>query len=543
MQGTMMQFPLTLRPLLERASRLFPNLEIVSSRPDNTVHRYTYGEMSQRARSLSAVLQAAGLERGDRVASLLWNHYVHLEAYFGVPCAGGVLHTLNLRLHPDELAYIINHAQDRFLIVDDVLLHLYEQLKEKVRFERVLVFPFSGKPVRAAYENYETLLRENRNAPVYPNLDEDDAAAMCYTSGTTGKPKGVAYSHRAIALHSYSISLPDNFAISRFDCILPAMSMFHANAWGLPHAAVMNGSKLVLPGPNLQPERLLDLLSVERVTLTGGVPTVWLGVLDALERQPGRWRLTPGMRVVVAGSAAPESLFRRFEKFGVRVIQPWGMTETTPIATVCTLKPGMENWPEDQKFELRAKQGLPSPFVEIRAVGDQGEVKWDGNSPGELQIRGPFIAASYYNLPEERNRWTNDGWLRTGDVVTIDAEGYMKITDRTKDLIKSGGEWISSVDMENALVAHPAVMEAAVVAVPHPKWHERPLAAVVLKEGCQVTPQELRSFLIRKFAKWQVPDEFVFVPSLPHTATGKLLKTELRKQFQHWVWSSSAAVD
>ena len=540
MKGTMMQFPLTMRPLLERAGKLFPNVEIVSSRPDNSIHRYSYGEMAQRAHSLAAVLQAAGLARGDRVASLMWNHSAHLEAYFAVPCIGGVLHTLNLRLHPDELAYIINHALDRFLIVDDVLLPVYEKLKGKVKFERIFVVPFSGGPVPAVYENYETLLRDNRRTPVYPDLDENDAAAMCYTSGTTGNPKGVAYSHRAIALHSYSISLPDNFSLSRFDCILPAMSMFHANAWGLPHAAVMNGSKLVLPGPNLQPERLLDLLCAERVTFTGAVPTVWLCVLDTLERHPGRWQLTPGMRIVVAGSAAPERLFRGFENFGVQVVQPWGMTETTPIATVCTLKPEMQNWPEDQKFELRAKQGLASPFIEIRAVGDRGEVPWDGKTPGELEIRGPFIAASYHNQPEECHRWTSDGWLRTGDVVTIDAHGYMKITDRTKDLIKSGGEWISSVDVENALVAHPAVQEAAVIAAPHPKWQERPLAAVVLKEGCQVTAEELRGFLTRKFAKWQVPDEFVFVPSLPHTSTGKLLKSALRKQFQDWVWSSTA---
>ena len=543
MKGTMMQFPLTLRPLLERAATLFPKVEVVSSRPDNSIHSSTYGEVSRRARSLAAVLQTAGLQRGDRVASLMWNHHAHLEAYFGVPCAGGVLHTLNLRLHPDELAYIINHAQDRFLIVDDVLLHIFEDLKSKVNFERVFVVPFSGKTVPAGFENYETLLAENRNSPLFPDLDENDAAAMCYTSGTTGKPKGVVYSHRAIALHSYSISLPDNFSLSRFDCILPAMSMFHANAWGLPHAAVMNGSKLVLPGPNLQPEKLLHLLSAERVTLTGGVPTVWLSVIDTLERQPERWQLLPGLRIVVAGSAAPESLFRRFEKFGVRVIQPWGMTETTPIATVCTLKPGMEDWSDDQKFELRAKQGLASPFIEIRARADDGEIPWDGKTPGELEIRGPFIAASYHNLPDEMNRWTNDGWFRTGDVVTIDAEGYVKITDRTKDLIKSGGEWISSVDVENAIVAHPAVQEAAVVAAPHPKWQERPLAAVVLKEGCHVTPEELRSFLACKFAKWQLPDEFIFVASLPHTSTGKLLKSALRKQFQDWAWSTKAAAD
>ena len=274
--------------------------------------------------------------------------------------------------------------------------------------------------------------------------------------------------------------------------------MFHANAWGMPHAAVMNGSKLVLPGPNLQPERLLDLLSAEQVTLAGGVPTIWLGVIDALERQPNRWKLESGLRLAVAGSAAPESLFRRFEKFGVCVFQPWGMTETTPIATVCTLKPHMDNWPEDRRFQIRARQGLPSPFTEIRAMGDAGEVPWDDETAGELEIRGPFVAASYYNLPEERDRWSKDGWLRTGDVVTIDPEGYMKITDRTKDLIKSGGEWISSVDLENALVGHPAVMEAAVVAIPHAKWVERPLAVVVLKEGEKVTPDELRCFSGRK---------------------------------------------
>ena len=268
------------------------------------------------------------------------------------------------------------------------------------------------------------------------------------------------------------------------------------------------------------------------MTLTGGVPTIWLGVIDALERQPERWRLEPGLRIIVAGSAAPESLFRRFDKFGVRVIQPWGMTETTPIATVSTLKPHMQNWPDDRTYQVRASQGLPSPFTEIRATGENGEVPWDGQTPGELEIRGPFIAASYYKLPEEGHRWCKDGWLRTGDVVTIDPEGYMKITDRTKDLIKSGGEWISSVDLENALVGHPAVMEAAVVAVPHTKWVERPLALIVVKEGEKVTPDELKSFLAEKFAKWQLPDEFVFVSELPHTSTGKLLKSQLRERFK-----------
>jgi fatty-acyl-CoA synthase len=542
MKGTMMEFPLTLDHLLERAGTLFPDVEIVSSRPDNSIHRYTYREMHSRARALASALQELGLQCGDRVATLMWNHRVHLEAYFGIPSVGGVLHTLNLRLHPDELAHIVNDAQDRWLIVDDVLFSLYEKIRDKVSIERVFVVPFSGKCSSLGGDDYEALLASGSGQPTYPELDERDAAAMCYTSGTTGKPKGVAYSHRALALHSYSISLPDNFSISRCDCVLPAMSMFHANAWGFPYAAVMNGSKLVLPGPNLQAERLLDLLEAERVTLAGGVPTIWLGVIDALEREPQRWDLVPDLRVIVAGSAAPESLFRRFEKFGVRVIQPWGMTETTPIATVCTLKPHMQALPEDRKVEIRARQGLPSPFTEIRAIGDEGEVPWDGQTPGELEVRGPFIAASYYNLPQERNRWSDDGWLRTGDVVTIDPEGYMKITDRTKDLIKSGGEWISSVDLENALVGHPGIKEAAVVAVRHVKWVERPLAVVVAREDVpKPTMEELRDFLAEKFAKWQLPDDFIFVAELPHTSTGKLLKSQLRKQFKDWAWTSAEA--
>jgi fatty-acyl-CoA synthase len=295
---------------------------------------------------------------------------------------------------------------------------------------------------------------------------------------------------------------------------------------------VMHGSSLILPGPNLQPERILDLLSTHGVTLTGGVPTIWLGVIDTLEREPGRWQLTKGLRIIVAGSAAPETLFRRFDRFGATIIQPWGMTETAPIATVCTLKPHMDLWPDEERYRQRAKQGVPSPFIEIRAIGDQGEVPWNGETPGELQVRGPWVVSGYYQQPEEGHKWADGGWFQTGDVVTIDEEGYIKITDRTKDLIKSGGEWISSVDVENALVAHPAVAEAAVIAVPDPKWQERPLAVVVLKQGSQATVEDLRSFLTATFARWQVPDHFVFVAELPHTSTGKLLKSELRRQYR-----------
>jgi len=537
----MMPCGLMLTSFLERAGKLFPSVEVVSRVPDNFIRRSTYADLDRRARTLASSLQHAGIRPGDRVATLMWNHAAHLEAYFGIPLAGGVIHTLNLRLHPDELAFIANHAEDRWLIVDDVLLPTYEYFKDKTRFERVIVVPFSGSPSASGYEDYESFLSKGDGCPVASDGDEHAAAALCYTSGTTGNPKGVAYSHRALVLHALSISLPDNFAMSRMDTVLPAMSMFHANAWGLPHAAVMNGSKLVFPGPNLQPDALLDLLASERVTLTGAVPTVWLGVIDCLERDPKRWNLMDGLRIIVAGSAAPESLFRRFDKYGVRVIQPWGMTETTPIATTCTLKPEMASWPDDRRYEIRAKQGLPSPLVEMRAVRDNGEIPWDGSTYGELQVRGPFIAAGYYKLPEEQSKWTDDGWLRTGDVVTIDADGYMKITDRSKDLIKSGGEWISSVDLENALVGHPAVKEAAVVAIRHPKWQERPLACVVLKDGARVSEEELRSFLGDKFAKWQLPDDFVFLEELPHTSTGKLLKASLRERFTNFVWRDTAS--
>jgi fatty-acyl-CoA synthase len=311
--------------------------------------------------------------------------------------------------------------------------------------------------------------------------------------------------------------------------------MFHANAWGFPYAATMNGSRQVLPGRNLQPDALLNLLQNECVTLSGGVPTVWQGVLHALDCHPGRWKLSPGLRIVIAGSAAPESMFRRFDKIGVRVIQPWGMTETAPIATVCTLKPHMLDWAEDDRYAQRAKQGVAAPFIDVRAVNDRGEAPWDGESPAELQVRGPWVTASYYQ-DDQPDKWTEDGWLRTGDVVTIDPEGCIKITDRLKDLIKSGGEWISSVDLENALVAHEAIKEAAVVAIPHPKWQERPLAVVVLVEGSQVSASELRAFLEQRFARWQVPDDFTFVKELPHTSTGKLLKSKLRQQFSDWQW-------
>ena len=534
----MMDYPLTLNTLLERAGKFFGKIEVVSLRPDKSLHRYTYADFYRRARALAAALQHAGLQRGDRVATLMWNHWAHLETYFGVPAAGGVVHTLNLRLHQNDLSFIVQDAGDRFLIVDDVLLPLYEKFRDRVNFERVFVVPFEGPCVPAGYENYEDLLARAPERFEYPQLDENEAAAMCYTSGTTGKPKGVVYSHRAIVLHSLGTGMASAFGTTQRDVLLPVVPMFHVNAWGLPYTCVMLGVKQVFAGPHFDAESLLDLFERERVTFSAGVPTIWMNLLDALEKEPLRWKLVPDLRMIVGGAAAPEAMIRRFDALGIQVIHSWGMTEMTPAGTMARLKSYMEEWPEEQRYAVRARQGLPCPFVEIRAMNEAGEVPWDTHTMGELHVRGPWIAASYHNLPDERDRWTNDGWFRTGDIVTIDPEGYIKIVDRAKDLIKSGGEWISSVDLENALMGHPAVKEAAVISVPHPKWQERPLAAVVLRDGAAPAVEELRAFLANKFSKWQLPDAIVFVPEIPRTSTGKFRKSALRRQFANWKWDS-----
>ena len=536
MLGTMMDFPLTLVPILERAGKLYGQIEIVSRRPDRTIVRTNYGTIYRRARRLARALELAGLARGDRVATLMWNHSSHLEAYFGIPASGGVLHTLNLRLHANELTYIANHARDRYLIVDDVLLPVYESIRSQVHFERVFVVPFSGQPVPREYESYEDLLSAADDEFEYPVLEENEAAAMCFTSGTTGKSKGVVYSHRALVLHSFAQCLGDAFAINHNEVVLPGSSMFHANAWGVPFTATMVGAKMVFPGPHLDAESLLDLIEQENVTIATAVPTVWFGVLLALEKDPGRWKINHPVRITCGGSAVPETLLRRMDKFGFRITHLWGMTETTPFATTGTLKSTLAGGSEDEKYKIRVKQGLPAPFVEVRVMRLEGEAPRDGATFGELEIRGPWVAASYFEAPETADRWTRDGWFKTGDIATIDPEGYVKIVDRSKDLIKSGGEWISSVDLENELMGHPRVREAAVIGVAHPKWQERPLAVVVVKEGARVTPEELREFLAAKFAKWQLPDAFVFSDELPRSAVGKLLKLKLRETYADWNW-------
>jgi fatty-acyl-CoA synthase len=544
MRGTMMDFPLTLPTLLERSGKLFARVEIVSRRPDRSVVRTCYGNFYRRARRLAAALTKLGLKPGDRVASMMWNHAGHLEAFLGVPCSGGILHTLNLRLHPHEIAAIAKHAEDRFLIIDDVLLSLYEKFAGDARFERVVVVPYGCGDVPKQFLNYETLLAEATDDFQYPKLDENDGAAMCFTSGTTGFSKGVIYSHRALVLHSFAEAMVDSFGICHEDTVLPVAPMFHANAWGLPYTCVMTGARLILPGPNVDPESVLDLIEQEHVTIACGVPTVWLGVLCALEKEPTRWKFSSPVRIAVGGTAPPLRLMRALDKHGLHIMHLWGMTETTPLGTLGKLKRHMRGWKEDEQYEVRGKQGWPAPFVELRVMRPEGpgrtsiEAPRDGQTPGELEVRGPWVAGSYYNAPDQAHRWTEDGWFRTGDIATMDEEGFIKIVDRAKDLVKSGGEWISSVDLENALMGHPAVKEAAVVGVPHPKWQERPLAAVVLKEGARVTPEELRDFLRQSFAKWQVPDAFVFIDAIPRTSVGKFKKVALREQFANWKWET-----
>ena len=531
MRGTIMDYPLTLPTILEHAGRLHGSQEIVSRKSDKSLHRYRFSKFYKRTKYLAEALINAGLKPGDRVGTLCWNHYAHLEAYFGVPCAGGVLHTLNLRLHADELAYIACHAGDRFLIVDADLLSILDGFKDRVNFERIFVVRGDDDALPDGMEDYEDLLSTATGDFEYPNINEFDACGMCYTSGTTGKPKGVAYSHRGVVLHTLAVSAPDAFGLSMRDCIFPIVPMFHANAWGIPTNAVMAGAKMVFTGPHADFESVLELLESEQVTMTSGVPTVWLPVVDALKHEPKRWELNPKLKFVIGGSAAPEAMIRDFDSLGFQVIHAWGMTEMSPVGTTGIPKPSFDAMSRDKQFETLAKQGIPLPFVDIRVIGDEGPAPWDGVTMGELQVRGPWIADSYYKPDDPINSWTDDGWFRTGDVVTIDAEGYVKITDRTKDLIKSGGEWISSVDLENALMGHPQIKEAAVIAIPHERWVERPLACVVLENGSNLTAEKIQNFLANKFAKWWLPDAVEFIDEIPRTSTGKFQKTTLRQRF------------
>ena len=545
-----MDFPLVVPALVRRARTLFGHRPVSGRRPDRSIARTTYAVILERTRRLSAALSGLGVQPGDRVATLAWASQEHLEAYLAIPSIGAVLHTLNLRLHPDDLAYIVNDARDRVLIVDESLLPLFEKFRAQTStIEHVIVIasagagnaagpgrsvPAAATPPGHASLDYEAVLTSaGMSGLVDPVIREDDAAALCYTSGTTGQPKGVLYSHRALVLHSFSQGLADSLAIGERDVLLPIVPMFHVNAWGLPFTGVLFGAGQVLPGPYLDGASVLDLIVRERVTLTAGVPTVWLSMLQELDRNPGGHDLSALRAIAIGGSAAPASMIRGYqERHRLRIIHAWGMTELTPLGTVCHLPTGLETAPLDEQVRYRARQGKPLPFVEARAMADGVEVPWDGQTMGELEVRGPWVARQYYNVDGPDPRFSDDGWFRTGDVVVMHQDGCVELTDRAKDLVKSGGEWISSVALENALMAHPAVAEAAVVAVPHPKWDERPLAVVVVRAGAQVSADELREFMAPSFAKWWLPDRIEFAAEIPRTSVGKFRKSVLREQYK-----------
>jgi len=541
MTGLMMDYPLTLTHILERSAKIYPSREIASRAPDGSMHRYTYREFHRRVHRLAYALQRLGVEAGDRIGSLCWNSSRHLELYFAVPCAGCVLHTLNLRLAPEQLAYVIDHAGDRVIFADASLLPLLESIRGELKSVQCIVvvndaINDAGDTLTHDNLDYEALLREAPEETYpWPRLDENAAAAMCYTSATTGDPKGVVYSHRSLFLHSYGICMADTFALSERDTILQVVPMFHANGWGTPYAGIMTGSRLVFCGPHPQPADIALLIEKERVTFSTGVPTVWMTLYSHLEAHPHD--ISSLRLVVVAGSALPRQFIELYqEKYGVHFMLGWGMTELTPIGTLTFLKSHLASLPEEQRFDLMARHGFPLAGVDIRIVDAEGkELPWDGVAMGELQARGPWVAAGYYNNPHNLQSFM-DGWLRTGDVATIDSEGYIQIMDRTKDLVKSGGEWISSVDLENAIMAHPKVAEAAVVGVFHPKWQERPLACVVplAEYRDRITKQEILDFLAPRVAKWWLPDDVVFIDAVPKTSVGKFNKRALREQFKDY---------
>ncbi len=529
MHGLMMDYQLNVPAILRRADELYGDREIVSRLPDKSFHRTTYADVVSRTKRLAVALRGLGLEDGDRVATFMWNHHEHLETYIAAPVGGFVTHTLNLRLHPDDNTYIASHAGDRVLVADKILWQLVETFKDRVGFEHVVAVG-DGPTPDGAIDFEELIAGADESAFEYRDIDERAAAAMCYTSGTTGRPKGVLYSHRAIAVHALTIG--PGIGLTTSDVVLPVVPMFHANAWCFPFSSAILGTKQVLPGPHLDPVSLLEDFEQERVTLTAGVPTIWMGILQALDANPGGWDLSALRTMTVGGAAPPRAMIEAFqERHGLHVVHGWGMTEMTPVGTLSGLPEQEVGLEPDEIYARRALQGPPIPFVEIRARGEEGLVPWDGATMGELEVRGVAVASAYYDSPDSGDRWTDDGWFKTGDVVTIRPDGYVEIQDRAKDLVKSGGEWISSVALENALMGHEAVAEAAVIAVPDATWSERPLAVVVLREGATAGADELREFLAPRFAKFWLPERFEFVDEIPKTAVGKFRKTALREQF------------
>jgi fatty-acyl-CoA synthase len=534
----MMDTPLLITSIMEHADRNHGSREIVSACADNPLLRYTYKDAFSRTRQLANALAEFDLAAGDRIATLAWNDHRHLELYYAVSCSGYVLHTINPRLYAEQLVYIINHAEDQLLFVDPMFVPLLEQIHGQVGGLKMVVIltdqdhmPQSDK---LELHCYEDLLLGQPVTFEWPDLDETDASAICYTSGTTGNPKGVVYNHRSTVIHSFAISMPDVAALSENDCVMPLVPMFHVNAWGIPYAAAMAGSKLVLPGPKMgDPETLHRLIETEQVTLSLGVPTVWLGLLAYL-RQTGK-SLAALDRVIIGGAACPASVIKEMvHTHGVKVQHSWGMTEMSPVGTSNKLKAHMGSWDDEKKDIQSLKQGRGVFGVEMKITDDNNkELPWDGTAFGSLKVRGPFICSSYFKV-DHSDTHDADGWFDTGDVATIDPDGYLQITDRTKDVIKSGGEWISSLELENHAMSHPDVAEAAVIGVAHEKWTERPLLLVVREPGKDPAKKDLLNWYEGRVASWWIPDAVEYVDEIPHTATGKISKLELRRQFRDY---------
>ena len=535
MHGLMMDYPLTIDRILEHANRIYGDRQIYTKLPDGSTHTYTYADLYRRSKRLASALSKRGIQMGDRLGTFGWNNYQHMELYYGIPGCGAVCHTLNIRLFAEQVAYIIEHAEDRIVFIDASLLKLFEPIAAQVScVEQYVLYGVDSVP-ETTLPNvllYEDLIAEGDDDYQWPVTDERTAMGMCYTSGTTGEPKGALYSHRSMYLHTIGMLQANAAAITSADMILPVVPQFHVMSWGIPFAAALVGAELIMPGPFLQPGPLADMVQDYKVTVVTGVPTIWMGVYHEVQKHPRD--LSSIRSLIVGGSAMPRSMIEAYEgKLGVNVVHAWGMTEMSPLGTICHLSRQHEGLSQSEQWDVKAKQGTPIGGVELRIVDEDGqELPWDGETMGELQVRGPWVIKQYFKREPSAESFTSDGWFRTGDVCTMTPDGYMQITDRTKDLIKSGGEWISSVDLENALIAHPLVREAAVIAIPDEKWSERPMAAVVPVEGqTGLNIDDLQAHLSAHFAKWMLPDKFVFITEVPKTSTGKFDKKVLRQQY------------
>jgi acyl-CoA synthetase (AMP-forming)/AMP-acid ligase II len=534
LMGQMMHMPLMISSLLQHAARHNGDVEIVSKRVEGDMHRTNWNEIELRSRKLAQALKRLGCEPGDRVATLAWNGYRHMEIYYAVSGSQQVCHTINPRLFPQQVAWIANDAQDKVIFVDLNIFPLVEKLAPMLPTVKhvVLMCARENMPRETALTNlhcYEDIVAAEDGNFEWPSFDENTAASICYTSGTTGNPKGAVYSHRSTVLHAFAAALPDAMSLKATDTVLPVVPMFHVNAWGLPYTAAMVGCKLVFPGHHLDGASLYNLFEEEKVTMSAGVPTIWLGLLNHVKAN--NLKFSTFKSTIIGGAACPPAMIRTFENdYNVEVIHAWGMTELSPLGTLGRLKSKHAGWSLEDKQKLLEKQGKSVYGIDMRIVDADGKVlPWDGKTPGDLEVRGHWVINSYFNVDKSP---LHDGWFPTGDVATIDADGYMQITDRSKDVIKSGGEWISSIDLENVLMAHPAVHEAAAIACHHPKWDERPLMVVVKKPGAEVTVAELLAFYKGKIPNWQTPDDVVFVDEIPHTATGKIYKLKLRETFK-----------